>query len=275
MRTTIIQRNLFYVNSLNDLQKHVFELFTMNQYKKIYVSIGSKLNESTYEYNEIYGNQIYRETNSHLQLVPNFMKKRNEKVLLIALDQFHNVQNRMENFKIVQNQLSNNMDFIFYDIDTINMIQTFIEFMIQIIEMNNISPDDFMIVNYICFQRPNSEEYFNEQNSKNLIYDSLINTIYIDCYYQWFGYQENLYNIVYKYNKYNNMYRFNEILCVLHTLLRSNLFGVDNMQYIYDYYSSQNHYLHFTVFLNNVVDITSFYLNEHKICNSLMENLQK
>ena len=78
--TTIIQRNLFYVNSLNDLQKHVIELFAINQYKKIYVSIGSKWNEYTYEYNQIYGNHIYRETNSHLQLVPNFMKKRNEKV---------------------------------------------------------------------------------------------------------------------------------------------------------------------------------------------------
>jgi hypothetical protein len=274
--TTIIKRNLFYLNCLNDLQKHVIELFNVNQYKKIYVSIGSKWNEYTYEYNQIYGNKIYRETNSHLQLVPNFMKKRNEKVILIALDQFHDVENRMENFKVVQDQLSSNMDFIFYDnIDAIDVIQTFVQFIIEIIEMNNISPDDFMIVNYICFQRPNNHEYFTEKNSKNLIYNLLKNTIYIDCYYQWFGYQENLYNIVYRYNKYNNMYRFNEILCALHTLLRSNLFGVDNVYYIYDYYTTQKHNLYFTVFLNNVVDISSFYINETKICNSLMENLQK
>ena len=253
--TTIIKRNLFYVNNFNDLKKHIIELFTMNQYKKIYISIGSKWNDHTYEYNQIYGNQINRETNTHLQLVPNFMKNRNEKVLLIALDQFDNVENRMKNFKMVQNKLTSNMDFI------------------EIIEINNISPDDFMITNYICFQNPNPQEYFTEKNTKNIIYDLLKNSIYIDCYYQWFGYQENLYNIIYKYNKYNSMYRFNEILCVLHTLLRSNLFGVDNLSYVYDYYTSQKHNLYFTVFLNNVVDISSFYKTEKKISHSLMEHL--
>jgi len=69
------------------------------------------------------------------------------------------------------------------------------------------------------------------------------------------------------------MYRFNEILCVLHTLLRSNLFGVDNVSYVYDYYASQKHNLYFTVFLNNVVDISSFYKTEKKICDTIIEYL--
>lgn len=273
--TTIIKRNLFYVNGINDLQKTLFELFAKKNYKKIYVSIGSKWNESTYEYHEIYGNTKQRQTNSHLQLVPNFMKYRSDDVLLISCDLYHTIENRMENFKIVQNNLTENMDFIFYSIlDNIESIQNLLQFLIEILEINSISPENFMIVNYIRFQRPNQFEIFSEKNNRELIKALLNNTIYKNCYYIWFGYQENLYNIIYNQNNYDFMFRFNEILCTLHTLLRSGLFGMNNVYYIYDYYKTQNNYLYFEIFLKNVVDISSFSNNENKIADSLMEYIE-
>lgn len=267
MNTTVIQRNLLYVSCLNDLQQTVFQLFDSNKYKYIYVSIGSKWNQDHYEYSEMYGNMKTRATNSHLQLVPNFMRHRNEKSLLIAFDQFHNVENRMENFKIVQNRLDKNMDFIFYD--NIDILEPFLQFILEIIEINKILPDDFMFVNYIRFQRPNQLEYSTEKNSKQLVKDILKNSIYRNCHYVWFGYQENLYNIIYNYNNYELMYNFNQILCTLHTLLRSSLFGKDNIFYVYNYYKTQKNYLYFTIFLKNSVDISSCCDSENKICECL------
>lgn len=275
MNTTIIQRNLLYVSGLNDLQKTVIELFDLNKYKHVYLSLGSKWNETHYEYTEIYGNKTSRPTNSDLQLIPNFLKDRNEKTLLISFDQYHNVENRMENFKIVQKHLDKNMDFIFYDnIDNIDILESFLQFILEIIEINHILPDDFMIVNYIRFQRPNQLEYSAEKNSKELVKYILKNSIYKNCHYVWFGYQENLYNIIYNYNNYELMYRFNEIICTLHTLLRSTLFGKDNVFYVYNYYKTQKNYLYFTIFLKNCVDISSYNLNETKMCDHLITDFE-
>lgn len=275
MNPTIIQRNLLYVSGLNDLQQTLIQLFNTKKYKYIYVSIGSKWNQHHYEYTEIYGNTKTRPTNSHLQLVPNFVRHRKEKTLLISFDKYHNVENRMENFKIVQKRLDENMDFIFYDnIDNIDILESFLQFILEMIEMNKISPDDFMVVNYIRFQRPNHLEYFNEKNSKELVKNILKNSIYKNCNYVWFGYQENLYNIIYNYNNYELMYRFNEILCTLHTLLRSLLFGKENAFYVYNYYKTQKNNLYFTIFLKNTVDISSYCMSENKICDSLISDFE-
>jgi len=271
---TIIKRNLFYVNGFTNFQSVIIEL-CKKKYTKIYVSIGSKWNESTYEYSQMYGNKEKRQTNSHLQMVPNFMKDRHEKVILIVLDQFNDLENRTTNFGIIQKQLNEDIDFIFYDdIDNIGVIQTFIKYMVDIVEINDLSPDNFMIANFIKFQHPNIIEYSTEKSSPDVIDKILKSTIYSECLYVWFGYQENLYNMLYKYSRYKNMFRFTEIICTLNTLLRSDILGIENISYINDHYKSQKNHLYFDVFLKNVVDISTFYRDENKICCSLMECLE-
>lgn len=269
---TLIKRNLFYVNGFTDFQLLITEIFSKNKYEKVYVSIGSKWNESTYEYKQIYGNTKTRCTNSHLQMIPNFMKDRKERVLLIVLDQFHDKDNRTTNFRIVQRELSDTMDFVFYDnIDHLDVIKTFVQYIYEMIELHQVAPEHFMITNFIRFQRPNTLEYSMEMKTPENIDKILKPTIYAECFYQWFGYQENLYNMVYNYSRYKNMFRFSEILCTIHTLLYSDLLSVENMAYVYEYYKTQTNHLYFEIFLKNVVDISSFFIDETKITFSLME----
>ena len=75
------------------------------------------------------------------------------------------------------------------------------------------------------------------------------------------------------------MFRFSEILCTFDTLLDSNFLCLENIEYIYNHYKSQKHYGYFETFLQNVVDISSFYRNDRngrntKLCYSFMECLE-
>jgi hypothetical protein len=207
-------------------------------------------------------------------MIPNFIKERKENVLIIAMDQFFNIENRQINYDIVQNNLDKNMDFIFYnDIGTIVKMNKFIQFLMEILIENGIPPENFAIINFIRFQRPNVLESSVEEKIPEIIYNGLKETVYVDCFYQWFGYQDNLYNMVYNYNRYKCMFRMNEIICVLNKLLQSDILGLDNLAYLYVFYKNQPNHNYFDTFLKNVVDISSFFRKESKVCCSLMESL--
>jgi hypothetical protein len=269
-----IKENLLYVSNYNYLKLLLDDLFNKNEYKYIYVSIGSKWNEEKYDYLDMYGKKYERKTNSHLQMIPNFIKDKEEKTLLICMDQFRDIENRMINFDIVQKDITDNMDFIFYDEkENIISVKNFIGLVVETIERKNILPENFIVINYVRFQRPNPIEYSMENDIPDIIFNLLKPTIYIECFYQWFGYQLNLYNMIYNYNRYRQLFRFIEILCALNTLLHSDVLNLENLIHVYNFYKSQTNHSYFNKFLENVVDISSYSINKGKLFNTLMQSI--
>ena len=266
-----LQPNLSYISTFTEIKTILNERLEKNEYKYVYISIGSKWNQQTYDYKNRYGQTKNRVTNSILQMIPNFLQDR-ENSLIICMDQFRDMEIRMTNFNIIKNELNENTDFIFYD----NMeVQSFLQFIMEII---HIPPENLMIVNYVRFlYNPNALEYKMENELPVIIQDVLEPTIYKKCFYQWFGYQVNLYNMIYNYSSYKQMFRFSEILCTFDTLLDSNLLCLENIEYVYNYYKSQKHYEYFKTFLKNVLDISCVYRNNNtksKLCCCLMECLE-
>jgi len=97
---TFITNNLIYSEGFLNFHPFIKERFS--KYKYVYISVGSKWNEKTYEYME-YGKTFIRRTNSHLQMIPNFTKDRKGNVLLIAMDEYNNRENLESNYEIVGN----------------------------------------------------------------------------------------------------------------------------------------------------------------------------
>ena len=269
---TFITNNLIYSEGFLNFHPFIKERFS--KYKYVYISVGSKWNEKTYEYME-YGKTFIRRTNSHLQMIPNFTKDRKGNVLIIAMDEYNNRENLESNYEIAKKYLEPNMEFVFYNDN--ESLRQFMGCLTELLTENKIPPENFVIMNFVRFQRPNILETSTEQKIPEIINNGLKETVYAECFYQWFGYQENLYNMVYNYNRYNNrhtyMHRFTEIACGLNTLLHSEILGTDNLAYVYEYYLNQPNHSYFDIFLKNVVDISSFFRNESKICCSLMESL--
>lgn len=262
-KMTTIQSNVTYCSTFTEVKTILKE---KNDYKYVYISIGSKWNEQTYEYKNRYGHSKLRLTNSLLQMIPNFMKDR-EKSLIICIDDFRDIENRMKNFSLIKREVDENMDFIFYDSTEFQSLLQFI------LETMTISPENLMIVNYVRFlHNPNVLEYKMECEIPEIIQNLLDPTIFKECFYQWFGYQVNLYNIIYNYSRYKLMFRLTEIICTIDTLLDSNLLGIENIDYVYEHYKTQKHYGYFETFLKNVVDISSFTRDDSNgnICSSLM-----
>lgn len=266
--TTIIKSNLIYSSSLHDLEVLLKNFLAEKEYKFIYVSIGAKWNEYSYEYSDKHGTAYIRKTNSHLQMIPNFIQDREDNVLLLCMDDFQDINNRIYNIDIIQKQLTDNIDFIFYDG---NKIKEFMDLLLQNIK---IPPNRFMIVNYIRFRMPNTLESSLEDSIPDIIYDFLLPTIYKNSFYQWFGYQTNLYNIIYNYNNYRQMFNFIEVIRVLSMILNNSMISFYNIKDIYEYYKKQTHYRYLETFLKNTVDISSFDRKDEKVYCSLMEILE-
>jgi hypothetical protein len=131
-----------------------------------------------------------------------------------------------------------------------------------------------MIVNYIRFLRPNDFEYSVEESIPDNIDRILQSTMYKDCFYQWFGYQPNLYNIIYKYNSYRELFHFSDIIFRLNKTLGIETLDLQNVHHVYEFYKTQTHSLYFETFLKNTVDISSYFSKKTKICLSLMESLE-
>ena len=267
-----IQPNLTYTSNFNEINTILNERFGKNEYKYIYVSIGSKWNQQTYDFKNRSGQIKRRLTNPLLQMIPNFIKDR-EKTLIICIDQFSDMQNRMTNFSIVKTKLDDNTDFIFYDSTEVQPLLQFI------IETIHVTPENFMIVNYVRFlYSPNALEYKMENKLPYIIQKIVEPTIYKECFYQWFGYQPNLYNMIYNYSRYKQLICFSAILHTFDTLLDCNLLSQENIEYVYNHYKSQfNTIGHFEMFLKNVVDISAYYSNvregDGNFYYSLMESL--
>ncbi len=173
----------------------LYNLLELNQYNYIYVSIGSKYNSGTVNFNGI----LY-ETNACYQMHPLFIKQENPlKTLCIMIDKLGKNDNTED---YIHSILYENVDFILIDnhFDKQSIVW-FLDLFIAKLNEAEFPESNVMIANYVRYlNTPNSAEMKMEKRIPKTIHEMLLDTNYCNCFYQWFGYRKYLYNCIYNYS---------------------------------------------------------------------------
>ncbi len=192
--TNLLQTQLTQI--LNKLDTELYDL--------VYVSIGSKFNETWYIKNKILSNSAY-------QLVPFFLTTISKRrVLCIAIDQFNESNNdiRKSIVNINENYDSadiNNIDF--YILNTINIRDAtnndsmkqaeytgnIIATLSEKLQSKEFNPEKYMVCNYVKFKNPSEIEEKIKNEIKEKVKNALINYNYENSYYDWIGYTDSMF----------------------------------------------------------------------------------
>jgi len=218
----------------------------LTKYEFIYISLGSKFNEETIVY-PYCGKEIQKKSNAVYQMIPEFIRAK--KALSICIDRFD--KNSQQKTKDI---IESTIDFIICDLDgTIQLFEQLITFLKDKFIYYDIDPNIVMIANYIRFISPNHTEYYLEQNLSDAIVKVLYNTPYSDRLYEWFGYQPNLYNIIYKYKRF--IIGLSYICTMLQKKIGNNELSLYNIDSLFD--NDKVKMRAIELFLENTYDITN------------------
>lgn len=235
--------------------KEVLNTYDLYEFKCIYISLGSKYNERRIEYSIPNQQPVTKMSNATWQMIPGFT--RYKKTLSICIDRFENENIKEENKRMILPLLEDNIHFIVCDIDgTIQLFESIISFIIDRVRIFSITPENVIIVNYLRFISPNHTENYLEEKLSPSIQKLLSKTDYSNCFYEWFGYQPNLYNIIYRYN---NRIIYNILSCVCKILqkkIRNNELSATNINVLFGE-SINTQFLE--IFLKNTYDITDLH----------------
>lgn len=173
-------------------------------YQQVYVSLGGKFNESVFQNNETRMN-----SNAQYQMVPQYLRNTTERSLIILIDRFHKEESREENRKLLQqliakNKLEEIVDVLMVDHETtIKKVKSITRSILEFVKDRSIIPEKYAFCNYIKFVSPNAcEEILDEKlpNRINNVHKEY--PTYTDRFYQWYGYSQQTYNLVFCYNRY-------------------------------------------------------------------------
>jgi hypothetical protein len=239
----------------------------INPINKIYVSVGGKYNARAVQ---IGSEATIIPTNSLFQMFPQFLQMRepdpDDQCLIIAIDDFHNLQNLADNIALLQGYKISNTYILLCDIlCTKTFITSFTEDLLEFVRHANVSNNNFMICNYIKFlNAPNDIERRSATSIPEAIQRVLNlepNALYSDCFYDWFGYNPARYNYVccYKYRNQINYASLQKLEKILNELQRDPSAKITVRNYAE------------TNFWDNVYDITGYGIDKNKISMSLRE----
>lgn len=184
-----------YINSLTTS-------FHSIQYNYVYISIGSKYNNQDVWFKPNIGElSTHVDTNASVQMVPMFLRTKpdNMHILNILIDIFP-TQNDMDmNERLINSVITENMDCILINMKcTVTNLKEILENIMSHVLSQNINPLCFMICNYVKYM---NEPNRNENESVIFIPKSIISVLkksdYENCYYEWYGYNYDLYNCIY------------------------------------------------------------------------------
>jgi hypothetical protein len=236
-------------------------------YDFIYISYGSKINENVVQ---IGSSNIV--TNSHLQIIPNFLQARNEstKILSISIDNYNNNEKTANK---IQSYITSNMDVLLFNNAEI-AIEEITHSLLQYLNEIDFDPNNVMFCNFIRFIAPNKIENKIEEDIPNLIYNIICEASsqkYAECFYIWFGYNIYTYNLVFKYSMRDPIYvMYSRILNLF-----SAQFGDGNRHPLsnddFSELCHSNTKSPLKLFLNSCVDITSYWKSSHKIKDTIYE----
>lgn len=240
----------------------------------IYISIGGKINEM-YITRKVHASKtmIRDRTNSINHLVPNFVKYRdNKKILIISLDQYSNEENYRMNKNMVAQTLEDKMQFVFFDIFcSEDFLIEFMEMTIDFLKINKIPANNFMICNYVRFlNTPNPREKQSESEIPSTIHLFLLQEDidgYKDRFYQWYGYGCYTYNLIYNYKNYNQLSQLTELNMLFRKFIRNKFHFNDD----YDIIGITKHCKLWT----HSIDITSYIHSTDNMSLSLREQYEQ
>ena len=190
-----------FINTYDKLDK-----FLDTRYDYVYVSIGSKLNQS-------YINKHARTTNAREQMLPQFLQGNIDvRILSIVVDVFPDMDSVIQSTRLLDDAITDNITCIVLNkFCNHAFITSFVEKMTDYFQCNQMSPSNCMICNYVRhINTPNPIEQESEDGIPSTIQKCLNicnNGKYDKCFYQWFGYRTNFNNYIYNY-KNMRMYEF-------------------------------------------------------------------
>jgi hypothetical protein len=167
-----------------------------SNYSYIYISIGSKQNDTVVHYEYPPKKPIVKYSNAYFQMLPPFVKSRRDPTLVICLEQ---------GILQAKPQCNSNIQIFLYDTGTgLPSLQLALTTISN--RLIGFPKERIIIANFIRFISPNSQEAYIETEIPEMILSILSKRHLDDRFYQWFGYQPNLYSVMYRPNQIMYMY---------------------------------------------------------------------
>ena len=169
-------------------------------YRYIYISFGSKLN---CKYIELMGRK--KKSNANIQILPKFLKETDQ--LIIMVDYLTTNDSKEDHLKFINDELlqcNNCKCIILNTYADENFINGVFDILLPKLIEHHINSNNLIIVNFIKFlNTPNESEKASALIVSKTIYyylEKFKEAIYLDCYYEWFGYRKVLYNYIYNFH---------------------------------------------------------------------------
>tara|TARA_B100000424_G_scaffold185760_1_gene144096 strand:- start:12899 stop:13690 length:792 start_codon:yes stop_codon:yes gene_type:complete len=205
----------------NNFLENLHDKLSNFPYKHVYVSIGSKFNQT---YIQINGRS--EKTNANIQILPKFLKK--EEQLIIMIDRISTEDSKLDHLEYINDRVSNNSKCIllnrYADKD---FIEGFFDILLPKLFDHYIDPNNFIISTFLRFlNSPNEIERNSATMIQKTIYDYLKlfqDEIYLNCFYEWFGYEDILRDYIYNYNKLKTLQISSKHIYEVKTILKKLL----------------------------------------------------
>lgn len=258
---------------MKSIESQIVDIFNDNQdISYLYISIGSKYNEPTVRFD----NNDIISTNAFYQQIPGFIRKNDtqSRILSIMIDTFNgdDVNNADRIIKRTTKSYPNLKAYIINTFCSNTTISNIIPIILGQLNTLNIDPARVMICNYIKFKsNPCPLELISQTTIPCRIQSLLNTTTYVNCLYEWFGYNHKMYHFIYNYNKSKSIPMFHHYIRRIYQIIDCYNYTGD-IEYIQERINIRPNILKHI--LSCIYDIISQNHNNSNIACSLYDVIQ-
>jgi hypothetical protein len=216
----------------NDIQPYLERITDTDiKWNKVYMSFGSKWNALTVPTKTFDSSTWY--SNSLDQMVPSFIRYQSDTsyTLVIIIDEFKNQRIMNINKTLIAQNIedTNNIRVCIVNkfCSSKEIIMDFTDKVVGFSKRHNIKNEDFIICNFVKYlNEPNLYELSTSTLISTTINDTIKDTTYKDCLYEWFGYAYGLHTLIYNRNKLHRQPYFDHSTRILKSILSRNVDGL-------------------------------------------------
>lgn len=173
----------------------------ISDHSYIYVSIGAKENAPLIHYQYPPKKEITKRSNANFQLLPPFVRNRREPTLVICIEKDIQKNNSVAPLVRSTPVRSTKGEAQIYLYDTHGNLDTLTSLITDLTDrLVDFPKERVIIANFVRFVSPNEKEAQTETDVHETVFSILSKRNYEDRFYQWFGYQPNLYSLVFRPN---------------------------------------------------------------------------